>query len=274
MSASCVFKPFVINFMVLYPYSLIFGVGMDKRVTTESFISKAKEVHGTRYNYEKVKYVNARTKVTIICPVHGEFEQLPNNHLKYHCNKCGNIATGANGTLKTNEFVEKAKSVHGDRYDYTNVQYSKSKERVIIICSEHGRFKQTPSDHLQGKGCSKCRDAKLSTNPWSYADWENRGKSSKNFDSFKVYIIKCWNDVETFYKIGKTYVPIEIRFKNNTEMPYKWELVQKYEGDALAMSKLEKKLQSEHKEYSYVPKLTFGGKYECFSSVVLLNSSQ
>jgi Zn finger protein HypA/HybF involved in hydrogenase expression len=240
---------------------------MSKQVTTESFIKRAQKVHGFKYDYSKTEYINAKTKVTIICPVHGEFKQFPNNHLKYNCNKCGNISAGLNGTLKTEDFINKAKSVHGNKYDYTKVIYSKSKEKVTIMCRDHGEFKQTPSDHLQSRGCPKCRNSKLSINPWSYSDWEVRGNESSNFDSFKVYILKCWNSSEMFYKIGKTYVSIGTRFKYKKEMPYEWELLKVYEGSAKAMSELEHSLQTKCKDYVYLPQLSFGGRYECFSSI-------
>ncbi len=87
-------------------------------------------------------------------------------------------------------------------------------------------------------------------------------------------VIKCWNDTEIFYKIGKTYVSVGTRFKNRKEMPYEWELIKTYEGSALAMSKLELNMQATCKDYSYTPKLTFGGKYECFSSVAVLEALQ
>ena len=243
-------------------------------VTTKSFIEKAQIVHGDKYDYHKVEYVNAKTKVVIICLEHGEFEQLPNNHLKYHCNKCGQATGALKEALTTDEFVEKARAVHGDKYNYTQVKYSKSKRKVTIVCTEHGEFKQTPSCHLQGKGCSKCRDAKLSTNPWSYSEWEKRGNLSSNFDSFKVYVIKCWDDNETFYKVGKTYVAVNTRFKNRTEMPYEWELINTYKGSALAMSKLEASIQEECKSYAYLPNISFGGKYECFSSMIGLETNE
>jgi hypothetical protein len=245
---------------------------MSKQVTTKSFIEKAQNVHGFKYDYSKTEYINAKTKVTIICPIHGEFKQLPNNHLKYNCNKCGNITAGLNGSLTTDKFVEKAKLVHGNKYNYSKVVYTKSKNKVVIICPKHGEFRQTPSDHLQSRGCPSCKLDKLSTNPWSYSDWEIRGNKSPNFDSFKVYIIKCWNDSETFYKIGKTYVSIGTRFKNRTEMPYEWELIKIHEGSAKAMSELEHSLQVKCKDYLYVPQLPFGGKYECFSSIKELDT--
>jgi hypothetical protein len=113
------------------------------------FIEKAKFIHGDLYDYSKTDYINSNTKVKIICPKHGEFEQLPLNHLKGH--GCFNCCKMSN-----NEFVEKAKSVHGDLYDYSKTDYINSNVRTKIICSKHGEFSQLPLSHLNGNGCPKC----------------------------------------------------------------------------------------------------------------------
>ena len=124
-----------------------------KKLTTEEFISKAREVHGDKYDYSKVEYVNASTPVCIICPEHGEFMQRPINHLNGRgCSKCG--GTG----LTTEDFIKKAEAVHGDKYDYSKVVYVNTHTPVCIICPEHGEFLQEPVNHLSGRGCPKCAD--------------------------------------------------------------------------------------------------------------------
>lgn len=121
-------------------------------LSKEEFIEKSKKVHGEKYDYSKVEYKGIQTKVCIICPIHGEFWQRPSDHLNNHgCDYCGGSAK-----LTTEEFVEKAKKIHGDKYDYSKTEYKGTKEKVCIICLEHGEFWQTPSDHLRGKGCSIC----------------------------------------------------------------------------------------------------------------------
>ena len=123
-----------------------------KQLTTEEFIRRAKEVHGDKYDYSKVEYVNKSTKVKIICPIHGEFEQIPDNHLHGHgCHKCVNCKQ-----LTTEEFIHRAKEVHGDKYDYSKVEYINSHTKVKIICPIHGEFEQEPNSHLEGKGCPNC----------------------------------------------------------------------------------------------------------------------
>ena len=121
------------------------------RLTTEQFIEKAKEVHGDKYDYSKVEYINYETNVCIICPKHGEFWQTPVNHILGHdCPKCKGRG------LNTEEIIEKFKEVHGDKYDYSKVEFTKMHEKVCIICPEHGEFWQTTSKHLIGRGCPKC----------------------------------------------------------------------------------------------------------------------
>ena len=123
-----------------------------RRSNSVEFIEKSKEIHGDKYDYSKVEYVNSNTKVTIICKIHGEFIQKPNNHLLGKgCCKCAGCYQ-----YSTDEFIEKAKEIHEDKYDYSNVEYVKSNEKVIIICKKHGEFNQSPNSHLQGVGCNDC----------------------------------------------------------------------------------------------------------------------
>ena len=121
-------------------------------MTTEEFIQKAQKVHGDRYDYSKVEYVNSKTKVCIICPEHGEFWQTPSSHIqKSGCPKCS-----GREKLTTDSFIEKAKVVHGNKYDYSKVKYKNHMTKVCIICPEHGEFWQRPNGHLRGAGCPTC----------------------------------------------------------------------------------------------------------------------
>ena len=125
---------------------------MPKRLTTEEFIEKAREIHGDKYNYSKVVYKSNKIKVCIICPKHGEFWQKPNDHLNGRgCPSCSGLKK-----LSLEEFIRRAKEVHGDKYDYSKVNYINSNTKVCIICLEHGEFWQNPHDHLNGNGCPKC----------------------------------------------------------------------------------------------------------------------
>ena len=145
-----------------------------KQICTENFIEKANKIHNYRYNYSKVKYINNREKVCIICPEHGEFWQGPYKHLIVQgCPKCG-------GAQKSNvdEFILKAKKVHGDKYDYSKVEYINNKTKVCIICPEHGEFWQDPHNHLKGKGCPECAESLIK--PLKYTTEEFIQKCKEN----------------------------------------------------------------------------------------------
>lgn len=132
-----------------------------RHLTTESFIEEARKVHGDKYDYSKVEYVNNKTKVCIICPVHGEFWQVPSSHLKgCGCEKCGKEQGGIKQSYTLESFIEKAKEIHGNKYDYSKVDYKGCNKKICIICPEHGEFWQMPYSHLQGHGCPKCMSEK------------------------------------------------------------------------------------------------------------------
>lgn len=128
-----------------------------KKLTTEEFINRVKEIHGNKYDYSNVNYINSKTKVCIICLEHGEFWQTPINHLQGKgCPECGGTKK-----IEQNQFINKAKLIHGDKYDYSKIEYKGIHKKVCIICPEHGEFWQTSSSHLKGNGCPICNESKL-----------------------------------------------------------------------------------------------------------------
>ena len=135
-----------------------------KRLTTEQFIKRAKLVHGNKYDYSLVEYKNTATKVKIICPVHGIFEQRPNDHLNGKgCSKCSKKTSAKKRQKTTEQFIKEAKKIHCDKYDYSLVNYQGNKIKVKIICPVHGIFEQRPNDHLNGKGCKFCAGNTIKT---------------------------------------------------------------------------------------------------------------
>lgn len=125
----------------------------SQRSNLDIFIKRSKEKHGDKYDYSKCKYKNIRTDITITCKKHGDFLQKPNKHINGNgCPKC----KIDNNILTNEEFVKKSISVHGDKYDYSKVEYKYNNKKVIIICREHGEFMQTPMIHLRESGCPKC----------------------------------------------------------------------------------------------------------------------
>lgn len=130
--------------------------------TTEEYIKKCREVHGNKYDYSKVKYINAYSKVKIICPIHGEFEQRARTHSNGHgCPQCS-------GKRKYDKeyFLKKAKEIHGDRYDYSLItEIKNNKDKIPIICPKHGIFYQAIENHiLQRQGCPRCQRSLLEEN--------------------------------------------------------------------------------------------------------------
>ena len=129
-------------------------ISKSKRSSQVDIIKRFNEVHkGEGLDYSKVNYVNMHTKVCIIDPIYGEYWQEPNAHLRGCCHP---KRKQQRKKLTTDEFIEKAKKIHGDEYDYSMVNYINYRQKVTIICKKHGEFVQSPENHLYGKGCPKC----------------------------------------------------------------------------------------------------------------------
>jgi hypothetical protein len=127
------------------------------KTTTNDFIIKANNIHGNKYDYCKVNYKNSNTKIIIICKEHGEFTQTPSSHLTGRgCCNCGIITNSNKNRYTTDEFIKKAIIKHGNKYDYSKVNYKGIDIKITIICKEHGEFQQSPHTHLDGKECNKC----------------------------------------------------------------------------------------------------------------------
>ena len=128
-----------------------------KRLDTETVIKRSQETHGERYDYSLTKYVDSETKILIGCKIHGFFEQLPGVHYKGSgCNECGNESMKLKQLETKDEFIKKARQIHGDALDYSNVDYRGSHVKVEIICPIHGPFYQTPASHKSGNYCRHC----------------------------------------------------------------------------------------------------------------------
>lgn len=126
---------------------------MPKRMTIEEFIKKGIIIHNNKYDYSKAIYINRDTKLIIICKEHGEFIQKPRIHIQ---DRCGCPKCDPTSTLGNKKFIEKSILKHGNRYDYSLVEYTKGSEKVRIICEKHGIFDQQAAAHLRGQGCPNC----------------------------------------------------------------------------------------------------------------------
>jgi len=144
------------------------------KIPFSEWLSASNKVHNNKYDYSLVNYINSKTKVKIICPEHGEFEQRADIHKNGNgCKKCSDIKRGNKRKMTKNIFIEKSNFIHNNKYDYSLVNYVNSKTKVEIICPEHGKFNQIPSLHInQKQGCPKCGKRK---------SINKRTKSNKSF---------------------------------------------------------------------------------------------
>lgn len=155
---------------------------MAKKVDTNEFIKRAKLVHGSKFTYEKTQYVNSKTKVTITCPTHGDFEYNPGDFLR-SINPCPGCRGGKRIILNRDNFIERSKVIHNNKYDYSKVEnITKVKDKVIIICPKHGEFQQEVNSHLQGRGCPICAGKKFDLQTYinkANNVWNNKYNYSK-----------------------------------------------------------------------------------------------
>ena len=134
---------------------------LDPEESLKIFIEKSTKLHKDKYSYDKSVYINSATPLKITCLLHGEFEQTPNSHTSGSgCTKCGYIKNGLNLRLSNDEFIQRCKDVHSERYDYSKTEYVNSRVKVDIICKTHGIFSQNAGFHMEGGGCPRCSDSK------------------------------------------------------------------------------------------------------------------
>lgn len=178
-----------------------------------------------------------------------------------------------NAVNKTEYFTAQAREVHGDKYDYSLVDYKGCDIKIIII-SKYGEFLLSPKKHLFGRGCpieSKNNFIDyIKSNPigWTYGNWEKASKKSKKFTGFKMYILECWDTNEKFYKVGKTYNDISYRYKCKNKLPYNYNILYTFKSDnAREICELEYQYLNQNKEFRYIPQKQFCGMGECFSKI-------
>jgi len=204
-------------------------------------------------------YINNRTKVKVKDNLGIIYLVSPKSLLT------GKFPTIRLATDTNKAFELRAKKIHGNKYDYSKYVYHGVTDKSIIICPHHGEFKQHYHHHISiGTMCPKCSKE---FSGWENHKWVECGLHSTRFDSFKIYLIRCWNDTEEFYKIGKTFNTIPDRFKKS-QMPYNYEIISVKKGftyeEGLFLSKLEHRAHRFYKKHAYLPKIKFGGMFECF----------
>ena len=235
------------------------------KLTTEQFIERSKKRHGDKYNYSKTEYINNHTKVTIICYEHGEFLQVPHIHMAGgDCNKCADKIRHQKTRQPFSWFLEKANKKHNNKYQYDESSYTNVSGKVRICCKLHGWSEQNVKNHLYaGKGCRQCGFLNSGFNRSSFKERCNQHKGIGT-----LYVIKCFDGDEVFYKVGITSRTVKVRYANYSKLPYKFTELFNIDGEPQFIYDLEVRIHSLLKEYHYEPTKEFkGGVYECFSHI-------
>lgn len=227
------------------------------------FIKKANIVHNGFFDYSMAVYDGSESVVSIICPNHGVFNQIASVHLAGHgCKGCANDSVSASMTKDINHFLSKANIVHKNTYDYSESKYTGAKEKIKIRCLDHGFFYQDVSNHLAGKGCPDCGISGFSRSEYN--------KFCKNkYNGFSnIYLIKCFDSNEVFFKIGITATKsVSLRFSSKKSMPYNYEVVFFASGLSDFIWSIERKMHMLNRKNKYKPNIYFAGDTECFSKI-------
>ena len=216
--------------------------------TFESFIEKANLIHNNKYTY-----INSdrKTYVTVICPIHGRFEQKRQSHLnaKEPCKLCRiNICNKYN--------IDRVDKTHNFKYNLNLIDLDKGTAfKQKIICPEHGIFEMKLENLIHGQNCPECSQYAVGYKLTSF-----KNACIKNNNGLGIfYILKCWNENEEFYKIGITSRSIKQRYKNKIAMPYNYSITQEISNIPELIWELEKLILKTLKDKKYIPKLKFNG---------------
>lgn len=245
------------------------GRKKTKSTDKEMFLKEVYKIYGDKNDYTNTKVGDSRGKIDVECKQHGKFTISMQGHFSGQgCPKCSAINYSKVRRLSTEKFIERAKKVHGDSCDYTKTVYKTCNDKVVIKCKEHDiYFKVFPSNHIIGSKCKKCQSEKIRkalTGKEGTCGYTRTGYVKQaNGRQAKVYLIKCFSEEEEFYKIGKTFLDINIRFKK-ANLPYSFESVNFIFGEAGYIYDLEVELHKIYREYKYKPKNRFGGYTECY----------
>ena len=225
------------------------------RITTESFIARAKTVHNDFYGYKSVDVSGGRVKVRITCPLHGDFNQAPTEHLLGRgCLKCGKERTANILKMNKDDYIDRASEIHGGKYDYSRICYKNNRDKIIIICPEHGLFTQRAGNHISGIGCPGC--------------------ASGGFDQTKpaiLYYLRVETRTHLLWKIGITNRTVYERFFGEDAKKITILKTWHYDSGREAMLR-EKKVLKEFDEFRYRGLnriLNLFGDTELFTSDVL-----
>lgn len=223
----------------------------------EIFLLEANKVHDNKYQYDLTDFVNTSSSIKITCPIHGDFTQAVRDHIiGCRCQKCANEAR----TVGLDEFIRRGQEHHGDKYDYSQVNYVNNSTKVIIICPEHGPFEQLAASHMDGRECFDCS---LHERHWNY-----KARCAQNSDFAntvgKLYLIKLTNEVESFLKVGVS-VGFLNRLAKYRQDGFTVKVLKTYEDVASVIAEKEYEILKFIKinNLKYFPTTNFAGRTEC-----------
>lgn len=243
---------------------------MSERLTIEEVLTRFRKVHGDKYDYSLfTKYNSIEDTIQIICPVHADkpFNQKVKNHLRgYGCRKCGRASATNLTRVPEEEAIRRFREVHGDFYDYSDLGYKTFTDFVSIGCPKHGPFKQRAVDHLRFK-CKACGDEEKGG--WDRDRFVKACERNSGLGTF--YILNCYNEEESFYKLGITSRAIKNRYGSKERMPYDYNIIQEIQAEPDCIWDIEKYLKSYIKKNKlfYTPKINFPG---CLSECYVLDN--
>ena len=245
------------------------GKKKTKSTDKEMFLEEVYKIYGNRNDYVDTIVGDSRGKIDVVCKQHGKFTVSMHIHFKGQgCPKCSAINYSKIRTKSTEEFVKQALAVHGDNCDYTNTKYKSSGDKVEVKCNKHNIFFNIlPANHLTGTRCKKCfseNQSELFKGKEGTCGYSKSGYVKQaNGREACVYLIKCWNENEEFYKVGKTFLNINKRF-TKSNLCYEYEEVSFIYGEAGEVYDLENELHRRYKTYKYRPEKWFAGHTECY----------
>lgn len=223
--------------------------------TTDRFILEARKVHGKRYDYSKSVYTKSVEPLRIICVEHGEFWQKPNVHLRPNgCPKCADKRGALANSHTKEDFIKIARDVHGNKYDYTLVNYKNQNIPVTIVCPVHGKFRQSPKKHKQGRECKGCAKSGFDTNR----------------SGLLYYFEKKDENGKSWYKLGITNRPLNRRYSNRF-LESVSVLLEKNYSDGAVCQKVEKHIKKKYNHLRIAPPDGILDKYSGLTEVYPTN---
>lgn len=230
---------------------------------TKEFIQQANRIHNYFYDYSLVEYKNNYTKVSILCPKHGIFQQEAKSHLNGNiCKKCSFEKQSISKNMGKSMFIKKAKNIHGDKFDYSFVEYKNINTKVKILCKQHDAFKQTPTEHIhRSRNCPKCANSLKGNKKGKYSyDYFNIHKNDK-LKKGCIYLFKIVGNNEIFLKVGISSKDANFRTPRIKNKGYDLILLIEKEMNLFDAFELEQNIINEFNKY--IPKLNFSGHTEC-----------